>query len=244
MISIVGAGGKTTLLERLARDLIDVNDTVLVTTTTHILLPAGDSPEQIIITSRAEDVVEQARPLLLKYRRLTAAAALLPREGKLVGFAPPEIKTLMEEDLFRWILVEADGAKHLPLKAPAPHEPAIPPSSRWVIGVAGLDAIGQPLTDEWVFRSRLFANLTGLEPGARITPQAAALALSLEAGIMKGAPAEASRIIFLNKAETPARKEAAYEIVESLRKRNCGPPLRVVVGALAREELPLECCEV
>jgi len=244
VISIVGAGGKTTLMERLARDIQERGETVLVTTTTKILLPSGGPADQIIIAPQAGDVMKQARPLRAKYRRLTAACSYLARENKLVGFPAEEIRALEKENLFRWILVEADGARHLPLKAPASHEPVIPPSSRHVIAVAGLEAIGQPLTEEWVFRSHLFAAVTGLPPGARITARAVAVALSHAAGIMKGCPPGACRIVFLNKAETDERRERGREVVQFLRAMDNGRPNRVIIGALAREEEPLECHEL
>ncbi|MDP2663369.1 MAG: selenium cofactor biosynthesis protein YqeC, partial [Dehalococcoidia bacterium] len=212
VISIVGAGGKTTLMERLARDIQERGETVLVTTTTKILMPSGGPADQVVIARKAGDVLKQARLLLSKYRRLTAARSYLSQQDKLVGFPVEEIIELEQGDLFRWILVEADGARHLPLKAPGPHEPVIPPSSHYVIAVAGLEAIGRPLTDEWVFRSRIFSEITGLPPGAGVTAQAVAVALSHEAGIMKGCPAGARRSVFLNKAETDGRKEQGREV--------------------------------
>ncbi len=244
VISIVGAGGKTTLLERLARDIQERGETVLVTTTTKIIMPSGAPADQAIIARQAGDVMKQAMSLLSKYRRLTAACSYLSRENKLVGFPVEEITALEKESLFRWILVEADGARHLPLKAPASHEPVIPPSSRHVIAVAGLEAIGKPLSEEWVFRSHLFAGLTGLPPGARITAQAVAVAISHASGIMKGCPPGAGRIVFLNKAETDERRESGREVVRFLRAMDGRKPDRVIIGALEREEDPLECHEL
>ena len=49
-------------------------------------------------------------------------------------------------------LIEADGARHLPCKAPAEHEPALLSSSDLVIGVTGLSALGQPLGKEMCIR--------------------------------------------------------------------------------------------
>ena len=43
------------------------------------------------------------------------------------------------------VVIEGDGAKFLPLKVPADHEPVIPPDSDAVIAVAGMDSVGQPI---------------------------------------------------------------------------------------------------
>ena len=235
VVSLVGGGGKTTFMFRLAREIASSGESVLTTTTTKILMPRENQSSQVIILPCAADVLEQAKLLLSSgQRHLTAAGAYIPSQNKLTGFDAGDIGKLHESGLFPWILVEADGAGHRPLKAPATHEPVIPPCSRWVIAVAGLDAVGQPLTEDWVFRSRLFADITGLSPGAKITEKSVAAALSHEAGIMKGCPPGALKYIFLNKAETKERKEAGRAIVLFLRKQIGIRPDRVIIGAVKR----------
>jgi probable selenium-dependent hydroxylase accessory protein YqeC len=241
VISIIGGGGKTTLMERLAREILVRGETVLVTTTTRIMMPKGESPERVLISGQTREVLRLAEALLSVSGRLTAASACLPAEDKLIGFRATQIGELEKGNLFDWILVEADGARHLSLKAPAPHEPVVPPSSRWVVAVVGLDAIGRPLTDEWVFRSRLFAEITGLTPGAAITEESVATALIHEKGIMKDCPAAALKYVFLNKAETDDRRMMGRLIAHILQEKGLMRPERVIIGALERETEPLEC---
>lgn len=241
VISIVGGGGKTTLMERLAREILVRGETVLITTTTKIMMPRGERPERVVISGQTGEVLKLAKDLLFASGRLTAARAYLPSQDKLVGFRAAQIGELEQGNLFSWILVEADGARHLSLKAPAPHEPVIPPSSRWVVAVVGLDAIGRPLTDKWVFRSRLFAEITGLASGAAITEESVAAALVHEKGIMKDCPAGALRYVFLNKAETEDRRLMGRRIVHILQEKGRMRPERVIIGALERETEPLEC---
>lgn len=241
VISIVGGGGKTTLMERLAREILVRGETVLVTTTTRIMMPKCERPERVVISSQTREILRLAETLLSVSGRLTAASAFLPAEDKLVGFPAAQIGELEQGNLFDWILVEADGARHLPLKAPAPHEPVVPPCSRWVIAVVGLDAIGRPLTDEWVFRSRLFAEITGTELGAPITEESVAAALIHENGILKNCPISAIRYVFLNKAEIGDRRLMGRRIVHILQEKWSMRPERVIIGALERETEPLEC---
>ena len=71
---------------------------------------------------------------------------------------------LREESKIRNIplLIEADGSHQKSLKAPAAYEPPIPEFTDAVVVVAGLSALGKPLTDEHVHRAEIFSQLSGL----------------------------------------------------------------------------------
>ena len=69
------------------------------------------------------------------------------------------------------LIIEADGSRRRPLKAPAVYEPVVPEWIESVIVVAGLSGLGKPLSDEWVHRPRLFSDLSGAELDETITLQ-------------------------------------------------------------------------
>jgi hypothetical protein len=81
---------------------------------------------------------------------VTAGSRELVGQSKFIGYAPDQINATRNSGLFRWILVEADGAR----------EPVTPASSGWVIAMVGLDAIGKPLDDLHVFRAQDYARPT------------------------------------------------------------------------------------
>ena len=137
---------------------------------------------------------------------VTALASGEGREpGKLKGIHPSWIPVLR----LGWdaVLVEADGARRLPVKAPGPGEPVLPPDAGLVVvGVVGLDCLGRPMDERTVHRPERFAAVTGCRPGAAIGwEHLAALALHPE-GLFKGAGPR--RLLLLNKfdgaAGTPA----------------------------------------
>ena len=64
VISIVGAGGKTTLMERLASEILAGGETVLVTTTTKIMIPRGEGPERVLVSQDAGEILNMAKDLL------------------------------------------------------------------------------------------------------------------------------------------------------------------------------------
>ena len=230
VVSLVGAGGKTSLMFRLARELAEVGQTVLTTTTTKIFEPSPDQATQLILTASASELMTQARELLQSQPHICAAAARLPEQGKLGGLLPEVIDDISKSRLFQWILVEADGAARRPLKVPADHEPVIPAATTRLVGVVGLNGVGRPLIDQWVFRLRQFAELTGLERGAIVNETAVANVLVEEKGIFKDAPDEAERIVFCNQADVPQNLASGRRIAQCLlRMKNTGIK-RVVVG--------------
>jgi len=62
-------------------------------------------------------------------------------------------------------LVEADGSRRLPLKAPAAHEPPIPAWVNTVAVLVGLSGMDKPLAAETVHRPEIFAELSEAEMG-------------------------------------------------------------------------------
>lgn len=237
VISIVGAGGKTSLMFQLARALSSGGDTVLTTTTTKIGEPHADQTPCIIVSKSVNAIIRDATHRIPDQLHITAARARSrsqdTSQGKLIGFEPEEIDQLRQSGLFRWIIVEADGAAGRPLKVPAIHEPVIPACSDWVVGVAGLSVWGNPLIDKWVFRPELVSTLTGLKIGETITDAAIAATLCHDSGILKGSPHGAKRIAFLNQADTPERIAAGRRIIALIINRN---PIcryqRVILGQL------------
>ncbi|MCP4113303.1 MAG: putative selenium-dependent hydroxylase accessory protein YqeC [Desulfobacteraceae bacterium] len=231
VISLVGAGGKTTLMFRIARELSKAGETVLTTTTTKIFMPSQDQSQHVIISASYEEVVDRAKFLLENTLHVSAGSGLTSSSEKLVGFQPESIDKLWRAGIFRWILTEADGAARRPLKAPASHEPVIPGSTKWLIGVVGLDAAGKKLDKTWVFRPEIYADITRLSHGDIITEESIALAIAHESGIMRGAGSECKKFVFLNKADIPGGLMAGQRIAEFIRKQNKSGLKRVIIGS-------------
>ena len=203
LVALVGAGGKTSTLYALARQGVDNGKKVVITTTTHILphpaLPLAGS-------------LEELAALLADRPAATWGRYALP--DKLSGGGPPAA-ALAVADL---VLVEADGARLHPLKAPAGHEPVIPPEADAVVALAGLDCIGQTVGAVCHRPERVCALLgTGMDHV--LTPADAAAVLSHPQGGRKGVAASMAFRVLLNKADTPERAAWGREIQEILAQR-------------------------
>ncbi len=202
VISIVGAGGKTALMYRLARELASRGDSVLTTTTTKIRWPTHRQSSVVMVCESVEAILRQARVHLKRSRHLTAGRQRLHFQAKLHGFHPRTIDQIWQSGVFRWIIVEADGAAGRPLKAPAAHEPVIPDSTSWFIAAVGLTVVGKPLNAKWVFRPQLVSAISGLAPDATINAGDIAKMCLDQNGMLKNAPSQARRFIFLNQADS------------------------------------------
>lgn len=230
IVSLVGAGGKTSLMFRLARELSQSGEAVLTTTTTKIYVPSADQAAGVIVTESVSELLAQVRGRLKHHRHICAAAKRQPDQGKLIGFLPGSIEQIWNSCLFQWIIVEADGAAGRTLKAPADHEPVIPAGTHQVVGLVGLNGIGQPLTSQWVFRHEHFSQVTGLKPGRAVTESAIADVLTHPQGIFKNSPPTAVRTVFCNQADAAEKLQAGQRIAQILLKRKNTGLNRIVIG--------------
>ncbi len=239
VISLVGAGGKTTLMSALAKELSATGEPVVTTTTTKIFnwQAPGSS---LIVEPDEEKMIAQLVPELKKHRHITLAREKLIDEGKLKGISPELVARLAEMEQIAYIIVEADGAARKPLKAPNATEPVIPQNTSLVIAIVGIDALGLKLTEENVFRPEIASRLTGLPLGSVISADAITTLLIHPEGIIKGSPAHARIIPLINKVDlvkdTTEAEGLARKILES------GHPQieRVVLGQVQYTEPVVE----
>jgi probable selenium-dependent hydroxylase accessory protein YqeC len=222
VVSLVGAGGKTTLLYRLASLAHAAGRRVLVTTTTHM----GAPPEDVgpVLYAEADDPSPRVRAALLRHGRATLLGERV-REDKVTGIPPGSVDALA--GLADLVLVEADGARRRSLKLPAGHEPVVPRSTGLVVVVAGLDVLGQPLDEAHVHRLERVAAAAAQAPGSLIGEETIARALAAPDGYLSRLPAGARAAVFLNKAEDTASRAAA----ERIARRLCPPYGRAVAGS-------------
>jgi len=206
LVSIVGAGGKSTTMFTLGRELAGTQSKVIVTTTTRL---AADQVTEPSCWSDDPEVVEAA---LVRGEALFVATELVP--DKIIGSSPETVDRLFAESTVDYVVVEADGARSKLVKAPAGHEPVIPSLSTVVLVVAGLDAIGQQIS-EVAHRPGLMAGLIGSDSDEVLTAGGLAEVLLHPDGGLKGIPADA-RIVMMPTRLTFKERESAAELVELL----------------------------
>lgn len=229
VISLVGGGGKTTLMFALARELARDNKLVISTTTTKILEPSSTETPLLLLEDDENKMVKLLLQHMADYRHITVASEKLP-SGKLLGISPTLVIKLVELKPVSYIIIEADGAAHKSLKAPNPTEPVIPDNTSLVIPVVGIDAVGRPLTAENVFRAEIASQLLGLPLGKVISAEAVARLITHHQGIIKGSPTPARIIPFINKVAMPEDLTRAKDLANQILIKRHPQIDRVILG--------------
>ena len=208
-VAIVGGGGKTTVMLTLAREL---PAPVIVAATAHLAIEQTAFADQHLVV---EDSTALEIPFLAGITLFTGPPN---QAGKSTGLTSGAMQRVLDlaNQYHVPLLIEADGAKGLPLKAPAEHEPPIPDFVDTVIYVVGLSGLWQSLDAEHVHRPDRYASLSGLSIGDTIMPDAIAKVLRDPIGGLKNMPSVARRIALLNQADTSELQAQAQIIARQL----------------------------
>jgi molybdenum cofactor cytidylyltransferase len=234
VVALVGGGGKSTAMFRLARETVEKGGSAITTTTTKIFAAQiALAPAHVAATGATREKVSAA---LAAHHHVLVIGATDATTGKADGV------TL---DLFRhlrgWcpdacILNEADGSRMRPFKAPAEHEPVIPVETTLVVLVVGADIFGKTLDADHVHRPELVSALSGAPLGTPITPEIIARVLMHRHGGLKGVPPSARVVAVINKVESLRDRTPARETAERLLRE---PAIQSVVLTTLRGAEPV-----
>jgi molybdenum cofactor cytidylyltransferase len=236
VVALVGGGGKTSAMFRLARETVAAGGRAITTTTTRIFAAQIQlSPAHV---PAAAVTPEHLLAALARHGQVLVIGETDPVTGKAEGVTLDLFRRLRAWCPGTVVLNEADGSRMRPFKAPAEHEPVIPVETTLVVPMVGADIFGQPLDAEHVHRPELVSALSGAPPGRPITPAVVARVLAHAEGGRKGVPPGARVIAVINKVERLPDRAPAREAAERL----LGEPAieAVVLTALHGEEPVLE----
>ena len=203
IVSLVGGGGKTTLLYAMAAHCARKGWRVLVTTTTHIRRPAaGYAPDNAAIAAL--------------WQAGCYAVIGTPAENGKLTLPPQQLLCRLEQA--DAVFIEADGAKHYPCKLPAAHEPVLLPQSDIVLAVAGLSALGKPLREVCFRYDAIQPQFFAAAPDASLTP---AMLAQLLASAQGGRKAVGDRQFYavLNQTDTPKLRQQGIQVQQLLHQQ-------------------------
>lgn len=210
-VAFVGAGGKTTAMFQLAQQF---EGPVLLTTSTHLLPEQGALVDNHIVVNPGDALPE------LKIDEPSGLTLITgPEEGaRLMALHPETLSALsvFAREYKLPLLIEADGARQMPLKAPASHEAAIPDFVEVVVVLAGLSALGKTLDENTVHRPERFAELAEMEVGEEIGSEELVRVLKHPKGGLQNIPSSARGVILLNQVESDELSGAAKRMAEGL----------------------------
>jgi probable selenium-dependent hydroxylase accessory protein YqeC len=212
VVAAVGAGGRTRLLQALADATTARGDSVLITATTRSR-PRPDSglPH---LRSNEEEVVNRASEALAANRSLVATGPL-GENGRLRAFTAETVDALAALGA-GLMLIDCDGARERPFKAPGEDEPVVPGSATNVIVCVGLRVLGLPLTAENVHRPEQVAALAPCVPGELVTADLIVEVLTHAEGGRKHVPPGARLSVLLSDPPTGEHERLGQHIAERL----------------------------
>ena len=223
-VSIVGGGGKTTTLYRLVGSAALAGCRTVCGTTTHMQRPAhlpvldGSNPEAVLA------FLDAGQPVCLGIEDPLNRKKLI---------SPGDAVWTSTSQWAERIVVEADGAKTLPVKAPASHEPVLLPGDGYILAVAGLRALGKPLF-QVCFRSKLAAEILGISESDLLSSERLARILISPQGQAKGVARLDRYRILLNQKDMVSRTEA---LAVANWIHHLAPRIQVFLASMAREEI-------
>ncbi len=224
IVSIVGSGGKTSLLFELAKEL-KKNYKVLVSTSTRLLMPSIDEYDYLYT-----DLESYKKNKPDNYTGITVISKTIDDTKKLIGIDEEQLKTLIPD--FDIILLEADGSKKLPLKGWKNHEPPVLNSSTITIGVLPVNLLNKKVSREFIYAFDEFNILT--EFSEYINFETIGKICSDKNGLFKNSKGQL--YLYLNKADTNEQIFASRELSKYLQEFIINKPFnfKICLGSLKK----------
>ena len=194
---------------------------MIITTTTHM---AGESELPFARGGDAVGVKE-----MLDKEGYVIAAEYEEETGKYASLTEGKLEELKE--LCDVMLVEADGAKHHPVKVPAEWEPVIPACADIVISVIGLDCLGQPISQS-AYRMERTSEFLRKSLEAPITEEDIVKIATSICGLFKDVEERVYRV-YLNKSDVLVRERHLQSTsLRNWRRKTYGCGLRKPLGGI------------
>jgi len=180
----------------LAAELAAQGKRVITTTTTNIYIPRSDETDTLVVAAETATLREMVNAAWGRHRRVTVAGKVIG-SGKLSGVQLDQPYELLQKGGADVVIVEADGARHSMIKAPAEYEPVVPAQTNVALIVMSAGAINQPLSAEIAHRPERMAAVLGIKQGDILTPALIARLMTHELGGLKNIPLQAAIYLLL-----------------------------------------------
>ena len=202
LVSLVGGGGKTTALFALGSQL---SGSRVLTTTTKMGRNRTSGVARLLAPTDEE------------------ISSSLGRDGVVLVWAAEDNRKAFgvdPRDCDRWfgqfdhVVVEADGSRRKPFKAPRDYEPVVPAATTVLIACVGMAAIGEIIASGCQ-RPELVAGLAGCGADAPLTESRLARVLLHPRGSRKACPPSSRFVVLLNQV-TLAREPVAAAVAAAV----------------------------
>ncbi len=216
VVALTGAGGKSSAMGLVVRELKGQTP-LLLTTTTKLGLEQNDLGETHIIMD-GDDPDLALRNVLREHTSVLMTGPRSQDEKKWLGLSLEVLSNVIHQckELDAVTIVEADGSRGRSLKFPSEGEPVVPRETDLVVPVVGLDVIGKELHESDVHRAGRFSEHLGVDLGAKITCDHIIQFFSDDRGGLKGITSSSDVRVLLNKTDSEIELRHGREIANGL----------------------------
>ena len=220
VISLSGAGGKTTMLFRLAQELKE--RTVLLTTTTKMLYPEEKEIDYLYSESELNRQTQGPK------KGRTFIYGRIDGSGKCTAISSETL--LKQYRNYAVTIIEGDGSRGLPVKGYRSYEPCIPEIATVNIGIVTLGSLHRQPASDCVLRISEFCEMVSIEETEYISEVHLARWIAHPQGLFKGS--QGQRILFFNQVETDEQVNQVKQIQAQLNQEFKETLNLVVAGSL------------
>ncbi len=206
VVAVVGCGGKTSFIERVATSFRGKRDKKILISPTTKMYP-------------------------LNVEGVDCLGVLNSATGKLEALPEDHLADLTSR--YDMTLLEADGSQGLPLKGWREDEPVVPRYCTHTIGIVTINALGRPATRDVVFRMPEFLSLTGLHEGEIVTAEAQEAMVCAPYGMFKNGVGRL--FLFLNQVEDEQTFRLAQGFLANIKKKDPGRFARLLYGSVHQD---------
>jgi len=190
-IALLGGGGKTALLHKLAEKFAGHIPSVLLTSLTKTAFHPSDNP--LILNDFDLGTFKSSKidrnPLFVIGERIS--------NEKLRGISETDLDGIRQQ--FNITIFECDGARNKPLKVHTKYDPMVPKFATHVIIIIGADVVNTQVNDGLVHRSELFCKTWNVKPDFHLNIDFIVNVLTSKEGYLSKVPNGVNVTYFVNK---------------------------------------------
>lgn len=205
IITVVGAGGKTSLINYIANKYKD-RVKILLTTTTKIYVPSKDLYKYIYMLD------ENKKIDIHTDLGIIVIGKSINEEKKIIGLDFKDLKYFTPK--FDLTLIEGDGSKRKKLKGWNDKEPVVYPKSTKTIGILDITSYNMEISDENIHRLEELRKITNINNKVEIN-NLVDIVLNKN-GLFKNACGQ--KVLLINKIKSSYDKNIAEQLINEINK--------------------------
>ncbi|MGL5328243.1 MAG: selenium cofactor biosynthesis protein YqeC [Peptostreptococcaceae bacterium] len=227
VISVVGAGGKTSFINYFTKAHRETNK-VLLTTTTKIYRPDSSQYDNIKMTE-----LDNKKSLMNNYKYIkngvTVVGKFINEENKIIGLDFEEIELIKKQ--FDFTLIEADGSKKKKLKGWKNHEPVIHPKTHKTIGIVDITSVNMKINPKNIHNINEFIKIASVNKDSIVNIYHLKNMVLHKDGLFKNSLGK--KILFINKVEKEKYEYLAKDLINLIKKESLD--IEIYYGSILKE---------